>query len=139
MKVQEIMIPHVVRIDHDASVIQAAKMMRDQRVGSLVVVVRGAPQGMLTDKDIAINCVAQSHDPEVCRVSDHMSRPLHSISSTADVFDAVKLMVLREVRRVPVVDEGILVGMISLSDVALTLARPLSDLMLALGAERKSR
>ena len=75
-------------------------------------------RGMVTDRDIVLRCVAAEEDPAQTPVRDIMTRSCASVAPGADCREATRLMALHQVRRLPVVEAGKLVGMISLSDLA---------------------
>jgi CBS domain-containing protein len=102
----------------------AASRMAKYGVGTLVVVTAGAsdsPIGILTDRDVAIRCVAGDLDPDVTPISKIMSQPLRAIDENATVEDAIVRMAEAEARRLVVTGaEGKLVGILSLDDVIQT-------------------
>jgi CBS domain-containing protein len=114
----EIMTTGVVTASPDASAISVARQMRDNRVGSVVVVdSEGSPVAMITDRDLALRVFAEGVDPEVA-VGAHASRPLVCGESAMELEEAAALMVQHRVRRLPVVDAGRLAGIVTLDDIA---------------------
>ena len=101
---------------------EAARLMREQHVGSLVV-VEESPRGrvvvgMLTDRDIVTAIVAKEVDPTLVRVGDTMSRDPLTVRETDTVLDVLAAMRQRGVRRVPVTNaQGVLIGILALDDV----------------------
>jgi CBS domain-containing protein len=97
----------------------AARLMRDQDVGAVIVVEDGKPYGIVTDRDIAIRGVAEGLNPETAPVGGICSKELATVSPDADVESAIGLMRERALRRVMVVDaERVPLGIISLGDLA---------------------
>ena len=119
MKVSEIMSGEVYAIDEREPVIAAARLLKSMNLGALPVTGRGgALVGMLTDRDIALRCVAAGGDAREVRVGDIMSRGVRTASPDADVAEAAQSMRRGQVRRLPVVEGGRIVGMLSLADLA---------------------
>lgn len=123
MKAREIMTPNPSVVTPEEPIAHAAVMMRDRDVGMIPVVGdrdHMRLEGVLTDRDIAIRCVAEKHDSR-CRVRDHMtSDHLDVVHDDDDLKDVVKKMESDRVRRIPVVAEGgRLVGVIAQADLAL--------------------
>jgi CBS domain-containing protein len=115
----------------DDALSAAAEMMRELHVGIIPVVDHRETRrlaGVITDRDIAVRCVARHHEPG-CRVRDHMTaHRLHTVHPDADAGDVIALMEAEQVRRVPVVrEDGTLVGIIAQADLAMKLGprRPL--------------
>jgi CBS domain-containing protein len=106
-------------IGASASVVEAARLMREQHIGSLPVTEDERLVGMITDRDITTRVVAESAVPETTLVGDVYSRDLISVEPTKDLDEALKLMVRHQVRRLPVVESGRLVGMVAQADIAL--------------------
>jgi CBS domain-containing protein len=108
----------VITAEPDASAVSVARQMRDHRVGSVVVVDSGgSPVAMVTDRDLALRVFAEGVDPEV-PVGEHASRPLACDEPEMELDEAAALMVQHRVRRLPVVDEGRLAGIVTLDDIA---------------------
>ncbi|QLH75230.1 MAG: CBS domain-containing protein [Methanomassiliicoccales archaeon] len=101
----------------DMTVQQAAKVMSASRVGSLVIVDKDAPIGILTERDFVNKIVAEGRDPSKVLVREVMSAPLRTIGPETKVTEAAKLMSKWKVRRLPVTTEGRLVGMLTENDI----------------------
>jgi len=107
-------------IDVTASVMDAATLMREGDFGDVVVLEDGRLCGILTDRDIVVRVLATGDDPSSVRVGDVCSRVLTTVSERDRISDAVRLIRAKAVRRLPVVDDdGKLVGIVSLGDLAL--------------------
>ena len=106
-------------IGASASVVEAAQLMRQQHIGSLPVTADERLVGMITDRDITTRVVAESAVPETTSVGDVYSRDLISVESNKDLEEALRLMARHQVRRLPVVENGRLVGMVAQADIAL--------------------
>jgi CBS domain-containing protein len=125
MKARDIMTPAPAVVTPDAPIVRAAEIMRDLEVGIVPVVddvSRMRLEGVLTDRDIAVRCVAQRHDAK-CLVRDHMTaRNIDTVTPDADVTEVIAKMEQDRVRRIPVVDEAKrLVGIIAQADLAVKL------------------
>lgn len=130
MRTGQLATPNPVTVTLEATVVEAATLMREQHVGTLIVVDRGRPVAMLTDRDVAIGAVAQAPDRlGKLLVSDLVvAGEVHAAHADEPVWKTLKRMRDRGVRRMPVIDErDALVGLISLDDVLLQLAEQLSD------------
>ena len=120
MEVKELMNPSVVTIEPTASAALAARLISRHNVGALPVC--GADRrlrGMVTDRDIVLRCVAAEEDPAQTLVRDIMTRGCASVSPRDDCREATRLMSVQQVRRLPVVEDGRLVGIVSLPEPAL--------------------
>jgi CBS domain-containing protein len=101
------------------SVVEAARLMRDEHIGSLPVTEGGRLVGMITDRDLTTRVVAEAAVPETTSVGDVYSRDLISVEPDNDLEEALQLMARHQVRRLPVVENGRLVGMVAQADIAL--------------------
>ena len=119
MLVSDIMNPETVTISPEETVALAARLLSRHNIGSLPVCGGdGEVRGILTDRDIVLRCVAADEDPETTPVSEIMSRSVITVNPGDDVRRASELMGLGQVRRLPVTENGKLVGVVSLGDMA---------------------
>ena len=118
MKVREIMSTGVAKATPDNTLVDIAAMMRDKDIGSLPVVENGELKGILTDRDIVVRAIAEGQDPSTATVQEVLSQDLESVQADDDVKQAADLMASRQIRRLPVLEDGELVGMVSLGDIA---------------------
>jgi CBS domain-containing protein len=121
MRVGEFCNRNVVIVGKATQVLEAAQLMRSHHVDDLVVIEERAgkriPVGIITDRDIVVEVVAKGVALEAVSIGDVMSFELTTASEDDDIFDTVKLMRTRGVRRVPVVDkQGALVGILAIDD-----------------------
>jgi CBS domain-containing protein len=117
MKIQDIMVKDVVQVLPNESIREAARRMFEKSVGCLVVTSEGKVKGIITGRDLLV-CLAQAHDPYQCKVSTHMSHPVIVERSEENVTTAADVMRRSQIKRLPVLKDGSLVGVISRSDIA---------------------
>jgi CBS domain-containing protein len=119
MKINDIMTANPMCVTSDATIREAAQVMKREDVGIVPVIENQGDRrliGVVTDRDIAIRCVAEGKDSN-CRVRDAMSHDLATCTPNDDVGDAMQTMGREKVRRIPIVDErGSLVGIVSQAD-----------------------
>ena len=121
MQVSELMSDSVVCISPDEPASQAARMFYRHNIGAVPVCTEdGKLRGIVTDRDIVLRCVAAENDPDTTPVREIMSKSVITVSPTDDVREAARQMSTGQVRRLPVVQDGRLVGMLSLGDMART-------------------
>jgi CBS domain-containing protein len=101
------------------SVVEAARLMREEHIGSLPITENEQLVGMITDRDITTRVVAEAADLETTSVADVYSRDLISVEPDRDLAEALQLMARHQVRRLPVVEDGRLVGIVAQADIAL--------------------
>ena len=119
MKICDIMTDGVVCVGAAEPVTAAARLLKQHNVGALPVCDNtGRLKGIITDRDIIMRCVAAEGNPKEMRVQDIMSRGIITVSPFDDVEKAARLMSEDQVRRLPVMDAGKLVGVLALSDMA---------------------
>ncbi|HDS59299.1 MAG TPA: CBS domain-containing protein [Thermoplasmatales archaeon] len=109
--IRDIMNDNPVIISRKASVMDAAREMKGEGVGSLIIVDNGVPVGIVTECDILRKVVAEGKIPQEVMVEDIMSSPPVTVSPDASLEEAIKLMGTHHIRRLPVVQDGKLVGM----------------------------
>ena len=121
MKVKDIMTSDPVSVTPETRLHEAARMMKQHNVGIIPVVEReGSKQlvGVITDRDIAVRCVAEGHDSSKCPVREAMSTDVQTARADDDVDSVMRLMGKEQVRRIPIVDErGGLVGIVAQADI----------------------
>jgi len=132
----------VATVRRDASVEEAARLMREQHVGALVVVDpadSGAPAGVITDRDIAIEAVGQGIAPATVDVGSLMSSPVVTVREEAGVLEALSKMAARGVRRAPIVDRnGQLKGLTSIDDLLPLIAQELARISVLINREQRT-
>lgn len=119
MKVKQIMTSPAIQIHPEESVEVAARMLTRYNIGALPVCdSKGALCGMLTDRDLVTRCLAANHNPSQMTVSQVMTGQVTSVQPDMETEVAAHLMGRLQVRRLPVVEQGKLCGMVSLGDMA---------------------
>ncbi len=117
--VRDVMTADPVTLDTGATVVEAARAMRDSDIGAVIVLDSGTTCGILTDRDIAIRAVADGEDVTGISVGSICSANPTTITADATVEDALAVMQREDVRRLPVVDGDLPIGIVSLGDVSL--------------------
>jgi len=119
MLVKDLMTPGAVTVEPGSSVALAAKLISRHNVGLLPVCSPDKRlRGVVTDRDIVLRCVAAEEDPAQTPVRDIMTRGCATLSPGDDCAEASRRMAAQQVRRLPVVEGGKVVGMLSLADLA---------------------
>ena len=119
MKLCEIMSERVVTIDMEEPVSAAARLMKSHNIGAVPACGKdGRLRGIVTDRDIVLRCVAGDADPQTTPVKEIMSRAIVTAQPLDDVEKAARLMSQDQVRRLPVLNDGRVVGIVALSDLA---------------------
>ena len=121
MTIGDVMTKSVISVDASITVNEAAKMMEDSKVGAVIVMENNTPVGIITDRDFAVKIVAHAYQITT-PVKQIMSSPLFSINSDESVRTAADLMHDRRIRKLPVIDDEKVVGMITATDIVNLLA-----------------
>ncbi len=142
MSIGEICNRDVVFTLKSSTVQEAAQLMRQHHVGSLVVVEDGAgprkPVGLVTDRDLVVELVAENVSVDQVSIGDVMSDTVESAREDEGVWDVLRRMRQKGVRRMPVVDaDGALAGIVTMDDAVDLLAEELSDLAKLMSRERQ--
>ena len=116
--IRDVMSSNPCAIDADKPVAHAAKMMKQEDVGLAPVVEGDRLVGTLTDRDIVLRVVAEGKDPQTVTAREVASTDLVTIDPQQDLEEALRLMASTQVRRLPVVEEGLLVGVLAQADIA---------------------
>jgi len=117
-KVRDVMSTELIVCDDTATVADVARVMRDRHIGDVLVSSNGRLRGIATDRDIVVRCVAEGGNVEGASIGGLLSTDPIMIDPNAPVEDAVRRMAEHSIRRLPVVDDGKLVGVVSLGDLA---------------------
>ncbi|MBM3897623.1 MAG: CBS domain-containing protein [Thaumarchaeota archaeon] len=126
MKVKDIMTKQTVIGTPSKTVLLAANKMAQKGVGALIIAGKNLPLGIITERDIVRKVVAMKKDPNTTKISEIMSEPLFTTSPNNDIREAAKIMSINEVRRLPVVENGKLVGILTATDIAKSLVGQLT-------------
>jgi len=117
--IRDVMTPNPHTVAADATLQDAAREMRQDDIGAVLVKDDGSVSGILTDRDIVVRAIAEGRDPSSTRVADVASRDVKTLTPDASVEDAIRIVREQNVRRIPVVDEsGQPQGIVSIGDLA---------------------
>ncbi|MEX2224769.1 MAG: CBS domain-containing protein [Candidatus Rokuibacteriota bacterium] len=116
--IRDVMSPRPKVLTADATVAEAAEMMRQEDIGDVLVVSEDRLYGILTDRDIVVRALAEGRDPSQTRIGDICSRELTTVAPDDGVGHAVRLMRKKAIRRLPVAEDGEVIGMLTIGDVA---------------------
>jgi CBS domain-containing protein len=129
MSIERLIRRPVQTLPPQATCTEAAQLMRDERIGSVVVVENGRPLGIVTDRDLVIRVIADGGEAEKLELCNVMSEEPIFVGSDRSLDQVVATMRDLAIRRVPVVDEaGQLTGLVSMDDLLVLLANQLADL-----------
>ena len=120
MEVEDIMINKVITIDPNATVKDAAKLMNRHEIGCLIAVTKGNALGIITERDLLKKIVEQTKDPEKTKVCQIMSKQLIVGTPQMEIADAVRLMLQKRIKKLPIVEGKKVIGLITLTDIART-------------------
>lgn len=124
MVIREVMTRTLVTAAPETSVRDVAEIMRERNVGAVILCAPdGLPVAFITDRDVAVSVVADGCDP-AASAGDHASSPVVTGEPGMDLRDAAKLMARFGIRRLPVVEDGRLAGIVTLDDIAVRTADP---------------
>lgn len=118
-QIKDVMTENPVTMQVTDTVRAAATRMREADIGDVVVMRDGSVCGILTDRDITVRAVAEGNDPDTMKIGEICSAELVSVSAEDSVDDAVRIMREKAVRRLPVVEAGKPVGIVSIGDLAM--------------------
>lgn len=116
MKLDEIMIDRVITVYAGATVKDAVYLMNKYGIGCLIVQEKMKPIGVITERDLMKRVLAKSRNPEEITVREVMSTPLVTGRREMDVEDATRLMLEQKIKKLPIIDNGRLMGIVSLTD-----------------------
>jgi CBS domain-containing protein len=117
-QIRDLMTSNPVTCESSASVLDVAKQMAQQDVGPIPIVENDQLAGIVTDRDIVVRVVAEGRDPSSTTVGEIASKDLETVSPDEDLDSALRKMASAQVRRLPVVENGRVVGIVAQADVA---------------------
>jgi CBS domain-containing protein len=117
-KIRDVMTPKPATVEPGDKVSDAAKAMRDGDFGAVVVVANDQVRGILTDRDIVVRAIAEGKDPATTQVEEVFTTDPTTLSPDDDIDDAVSALRDANVRRLPVVEDSQIVGIVSIGDLA---------------------
>ncbi len=118
LHVREVMVQEIIKIRADATVKEAVEMMNKHEIGCLIAIKNGKPVGIMTERDILKRVIPESKNPEKAQVSEVMSTPLIAGDPDMYVEDAARLMFKKNIKKLPIMEKGKLVGLLTISDIA---------------------
>ena len=118
MIVRDIMSPGVTTVTQDDTAFKAATLMKNHNIGAIPVMCGKKVCGMVTDRDIVLRCIASGKDANECKICEVMTGSAVTVTPDRQVSDAASIMASEQLRRLPVVENGELTGIVSLSDIA---------------------
>jgi len=118
---------NIVTVNEDVSVAEASLSMRKKGEGCAIILRQGKPFGIMTERDVTWNVAGEGLDPKNVKVLEVMSTPLVTIGPDADLLEAAKVMKEHKIRRLAVVRESVLYGVLTAADVSRNLERYLDD------------
>jgi CBS domain-containing protein len=116
--VEQIMTRDPRTVSASDTIVDAARVMNESDIGDVIVVDNGGVQGIVTDRDIVVRAIAEGRDPQSTTVGDVCTSGVEAIEPSASVDDALRKMREGDIRRLPVVQDGRPVGILSLGDLA---------------------
>src|SRR4051812_41202299 len=118
-KIRDVMTPGPVTCNADDTVMDAARAMKDHAIGDVIVMEGGRLCGVVTDRDLVVRVMAEGRDTNATSLRDVCSREVATLSPDDDADRAVRLITERAVRRIPIVENDSVVGVVTIGDLAM--------------------
>lgn len=135
MSLRSYQLPRMVVLSPSDTVLEAARAIENNSIGAIVVVDAGPVVGLLTDRDLAVRVVGRGLDPRLTMICDVMTSPVSTLSPSDSHEDAIRLMQQKRIRRIPLVESGRVVGIVTLDDLLLDEAAPLEQLAIVIESQ----
>jgi len=117
-KVADVMVKEVIAVESGVTVKQAVDLMNHYEIGCLVVLTKDKVEGIVTERDILKRVIGKHRDVNMTKIKEIMSRPVWVVRSDTQLETALQTMLTRKIKKLPVVQEGRLIGLLTLTDVA---------------------
>ena len=117
IRMRDVMVKQVITTRKDSTVEEAVKLMNEREIGCLIVTENDRPIGILTERDLLKRILVKSKDLKGMKVQDVMSMPLISVEPNVQIGDASRLMFQKNIKKMPIVKKGELVGLVTLTDI----------------------
>ncbi len=118
LKVEDSMTPKITTVDENVTVKEAAKIMDEKEISCLIALRKGRVIGIIIERDILKRITVEARNPENTKVRKIMSSPLEVIDVGNELENALRLMVQKKIKKLPVVDKKSILGLVSLTDIA---------------------
>jgi len=118
VKVEDVMIREVIAINSDATVREAVNSMNKYEIGCLVVLTRGKVDGIITERDMLKRVIGKNRDVNKTKIKEIMSRPVWVVTPNTELETALYNMLRQKIKKLPVVKEDRLIGLVTLTDIA---------------------
>ena len=118
LRVSDVMVKEVVTIDEEASVKEAAEIMNKLEISSVIATRDGKSIGIITERDLLKRIVIEGKNAKKTKVKDIMSSPLTVIKSDVQLDEAARLMFAKKIKKLPIIDQDKIIGLLSLTDIA---------------------
>ena len=122
MKAKDVMVKEVVKVDSCTIVENAVKMMNKNNIGCLIIEDGGQAKGIVTQRDLLEKVLEKAKDPRKLAVSDIMTKKLVVGTPDMEIHEAARLMFKRKIKKLPIVENGKLIGLITLTNIARTVS-----------------
>lgn len=127
--------PDLLALNASRSALEAARALENNDVGAVIVQEGGRVVGIVTDRDLSLRVVGYALDPRTTTLAEAMTSPVATLTPSDSELDAVALMQTRGIRRIPLVEDGRLVGIVTLDDLLLDEAVPMDEVAAAVQAQ----
>lgn len=115
-KISDVMVEDVITVDPKATAREAAILMKQHEIGCLIVVQGSRPIGIVTERDMLNRVLIELKNPRKTKVEEIMSTPLTVVRPQTDIQDAAEIMLRTKIKKLPVIEDGYLAGLVTLTD-----------------------
>ncbi len=115
-EVMDVMVKNVLTVNPNTTAKEAAELMKKHEIGCLVVTKETKPVGIVTERDMLNRVLIELRNPTRTKIEEIMSTPLTVVQTHTDIRDAAEIMLKRKIKKLPVVENGYLAGLVTLTD-----------------------